>query len=180
MGHRVITSAVTMFALIGLLVLGAVWGWNSLFAPLPEDVTAPEEPGPTCDTQSVKAGQRLRAGQVLVSVFNAGSRSGLAGQTVDALVERGFLPGDVGNAPSDLEVKKVQIWSTVKGDPQARLVARQFGKTVKVRFSDEDLGPGVDVVVGDGYRNLVAAPKTLRVREPIEFCVPVEPTDVAG
>ncbi|HEU4515430.1 MAG TPA: LytR C-terminal domain-containing protein [Nocardioidaceae bacterium] len=180
MARRAITSALTMLALIGLLVLGAVWGWNSLFAPLPEDVVGAEEPAPTCDTQRVAAGERLRTDQVQVSVFNGGSRSGLAGQTLDALVERGFLPGDIGNAPSDLEVRKVQVWSTVKDDPMARLVARQFGRSVKVRFSDEDLGPGVDVVVGDRYRNLSRAPRTIRVEEPLEFCVSMLPSDVAG
>jgi hypothetical protein len=169
-----------MFALIGLLVLGTVWGWNSLFAPLPEDALSGEEPAPTCSTQRVDAGGKLRSDQVQVSVFNAGGRSGLAGQTLDALLERGFLPGDIGNAPSDLEVPKVQVWSTVKGDPQARLVARQFGKNVKVRFSDEDLGPGVDVIVGDGYRTLAPAPKTLRVQEPLDFCLPTEPSELAG
>lgn len=180
MGRRALTSAVTMLALIGLLVLGTVWGWNSLFAPLPEDALSGEEPAPTCDTQRVEAGGKLRSDQVRVSVFNAGGRSGLAGETIDALVERGFLPGDVGNAPSNLEVPKVQVWSTVKGDPQARLVARQFGRSVKVRFSDEDLGPGVDVIVGDRYRSLAPAPTSLRVQEPLEFCVSMLPTDVAG
>lgn len=180
MGRRAITSALTMLALIGLLVLGAVWGWSSLFAPLPEDATGVEEPAPTCDTQRVRAGEKIRSDQVRVSVFNAGGRSGLAGQTIDALVERGFLPGDVGNAPADLQVRKVQVWSTVKGDPQARLVARQFGRSVKVRFSDEDLGPGVDVVVGDRFRSLARAPRAMRVEEPLEFCVPIEPTDLAG
>ena len=32
----------------------------------------------------------------------------------------------------------MQVWSTVEGDPRARLVARQFGTSVKVRFSDEE------------------------------------------
>lgn len=180
MEPRAITSAVTLLALIGLLLLGAVWGWRSLFAPLPEAPRGVAEPGPTCTTELVEVGERLRAGQVRVSVFNAGTRSGLAGQTLDALVERGFLPGDVGNAPEDVRVRKVQVWSTVEDDPEARLVARQFGKNVKVRFSDEDLGPGVDVVVGDRFRRLVRAPRALRVHEPQEVCVPVETTEPLG
>ncbi len=180
MARRAITSTLTMLALIGLLVLGAVWGWSSLFAPLPEDAGGVQEPTPTCDTQNVAAGDRLRSKQVQVSVFNGGSRSGLAGQTLDALLERRFLPGDVGNAPSDLDVRRVQVWSTVKKDPMARLVALQFGPKTKVRFSDEDLGPGVDVVVGDRFRSLSRAPRTIRVREPLDFCIPIEPTDGAG
>jgi hypothetical protein len=178
MARRAITSAVTMIVLIGMLVAGAVWGWNSLFAPLPEEVTTAVEPEQTCDTQVVRAGKRVRADQIRVSVFNAGSRSGLAGQTLDALVDRGFLPGDVGNAPDDRTVRKVQVWSTVENDPRARLVARQFGKKVKVRLWDEDLGAGVNVIVGDRHRNLVKAPRHMRVEKKQEFCVPVEPADV--
>lgn len=177
MGRREITSAVTMLVLIGLLVVAAVWGWRSLFAALPDDGLAAEEPAPTCTTELVDAGERIRSDQVRVSVFNAGSRSGLAGQTLDALVERGFLPGDIGNAPDDLEVRRVQVWSTVEGDPRARLVARQFGTSVKVRFSDEDLGPGVDVVVGDRFRTLAKAPRGLKVRSAQEICVPVESSE---
>lgn len=178
MSRRVITSAVTMIVLIGLLVGGAVWGWRSLFAPLPEDVTTTVEPQPTCATETVGPNEKLRSNQVRVSVFNAGSRSGLAGQTLDALVKRGFRPGDIGNAPDDLKVRKVQVWSSVKGDPRARLVARQFGKKVKVRFSDEDLGAGVDVIVGDRFRKLVKAPRAMAVKQKQEFCLPVEPADL--
>jgi hypothetical protein len=177
MARRAITSAVTMMVLIGMLVAGAVWGWSSLFAPLPEDATSAVQPTPTCATQIVRPGKKVRSGQVRVSVFNAGSRSGLAGQTLDALVDRGFLPGDVGNAPEDRKVRKVQVWSTVENDPRARLVARQFGKKVKVRFSDEDLGAGVDVIVGDRHRNLVKAPRRMNVDKLHEFCVPVDPAE---
>jgi hypothetical protein len=177
MTRRVITSTVTMLALIGLVVTGAVWGWNALFAPLPEGATAVVEPRPTCATETVGPGKKVRARQVRVSVFNAGSRSGLAGQTLDALAKRGFLPGEVGNAPNDVKVRKVQVWSSTKGDPRARLVARQFGKKVKVRFSEEDLGAGVDVVVGDRFRNLVKAPRAVAVEERQEFCLPTEPAE---
>lgn len=180
MTTRVITSAVTMLVLIGLLVVGAVWGWNSLFAPLPDDVTAAVEPEPSCAVQTVGPGNKVRADQVQVSVFNAGSRSGQAGQTLDKLVERGFLPGDIGNAPSDVTVRRVQVWSDVENDARARLVARQFGPKVKVRFSDEDLGPGVDVVVGNNLNELAKAPRRLKVKQEQEFCLPVddvEPVD---
>jgi len=176
MGRRAITTAVTMLALIGILVLGAVWGWRSLFAELPESPTA-AEPAPTCATETLAAGQRVRARQVRVSVFNAGTRSGLAGDTLDRLRRRGFTAGDTGNAPSDLDVRRVQVWSTVEDDPRAQLVARQFGKKTRVRFSDEDLGPGVDVIVGDRFDRLSKAPRSLRVREAREICVPLASND---
>lgn len=180
MTRRHITTTITMLALIGLLVLGAAWGWKALFAELPDTFTATEEPAPTCTTQAVKAGEQIRSKQVRVSVFNGGTRSGLAGQTLDALMKRGFLPGDTDNAPSDIEVRIVQVWSTEEDDPRARLVARQFGKDVKVRFADEDLGPGVDVIVGDKFNRLVKAPRTLTVKQSQEFCAPLPSTEPAG
>ncbi len=180
MTTRVITSAVTMLVLIGLLAVGAVWGWSSLFAPLPEDVTTAAEPEPSCAVQTVGPDNKVRADQVQVSVYNAGTRSGLAGQTLDKLVNRGFLPGDIGNAPSDVKVRRVQVWSGVENDARARLVARQFGKKVKVRFSDEDLGPGIDVVVGDRFGKLTKAPRQLKVSQEQEFCLPVDDVEPAA
>jgi hypothetical protein len=177
--NRHVTATVTMLVLIGLLVLGAVLGWRTLFAELPGgDVTA-EEPSPTCTMEQVEAGGKVRAGQVQVSVFNGGTRSGLAGDTLDALTKRGFVSGDLGNAPSDIDVRRVQVWSMEEDDPRARLVARQFGPKVKVQFADEDLGTGVDVIVGDRFRALAKAPRALTVDEDVEFCAPepVEPTE---
>lgn len=179
MGRREIVSAVTLMALIGILVLGAVLGWRSLFAPLPDSDGA-AEPAPSCTTRLLEAGQRLRSRQVQVSVFNASNRSGLAGETLDKLLNRGFVAGEAGNAPSDLDVRRVEVWSTVEDDPHARLVARQFGRGVRIRFSDEDLGPGVDVIVGDRFGGLAKAPRAIRVEQEREVCVaesPVAPED---
>lgn len=172
MTGRHITTAVTMLVLVGLLVLGATWGWRSLFAEVPGQSAA--EPTPSCDALVIEAGGKVRAKQIVVSVYNGGTRSGLANQTMDALMARGFRTGDVGNAPSDIEVRKVQVRSTIENDPRARLVARQFGKGVKVRFVEEDLGPGVDVVVGNRFKKLVKAPRTLTVKQDQEFCLPAD------
>lgn len=176
---RHITTAVTLLVLTGILVLGAVWGWKALFAEIPDREPVRAEPSPSCSVQRLEPGQKVAARQIRVSVFNAGTRSGLAGDTLRALVGRGFLAGDAGNAPSDADVRTVEVWSTTENDPRARLVALQFGKKVQVRFSDEDLGPGIDVVVGDRFRALVRAPRSLVVRKPQEVCVSteVQPTD---
>lgn len=172
MARRAITSAVTLLVLLGLLVVAAVWGWNALFSAVPGEDTTPADG--TCTTEQLRAGDRIRSKQVRVSVFNAGTRSGLAGQTLEALTRRGFLEGETDNAPADVDVVRVQVWSTVENDPRARLVARQFGKKVPVRFADEDLGPGIDVIVGDKYRRLVKAPKALEISTAQEVCVPDE------
>jgi hypothetical protein len=175
--RRQIVSAVTMLVLVGILVLGAVWGWRSLFAELPGTEATAEEPTEECTIEEVDAGEKLRSKQVRVSVFNAGTRAGLAGQTLDALLNRGFLPGDIGNAPPDLNVRRAQVWSSVEGDPAARLVARQFGKNVKVRYVEDPPGTGVNVVVGDGFDGLRKAPRAMAVKTSREVCVPVDPLD---
>lgn len=174
MGRR-LTTGITLLVLIGLLFLGAAWGWKALFAEVPGGSLLGGEPVPTCSPERVKAGQKIRARDVRVSVFNAGSQSGLASETLDVLRKRGFRPGDAGNAPSDIKVRRVQVWSTIEDDPAARLVARQFGKKVKVRYADEDLGLGVDVVVGNKFKGrLVKAPRKLEVKKTREYCSPVE------
>ena len=177
MGRRHITTAVTMAVLCGLLVMGVVLGWKALFADIPGDATPDTQATPPCTTEKVKAGQRIRSSQVRVSVFNGGSQSGLADDTMAALRKRGFRAGDIGNAPSDVNVRTVQVWSTEEDDAEARLVARQFGKKVSVTFSDVDLGPGVDVVVGDRFRALVKAERWIKVRNPQEVCIPNESAD---
>lgn len=163
-----------MLGLTGILVLGATWGWKALFAEVPGIGLTVEEPGPTCTPEQVEAGSKLRARQVQVSVYNGGSRSGLAGETMDALARRGFAEGEVGNGPSKPHVRRVQVWSTTKDDPAARLVALQFGRDVKVRVTEEDLGTGVDVIVGNEFERLSRAPRAIRVAEAQELCVPVE------
>lgn len=177
MRRQQIITALTMVVLIGFLVFAATWGWRALFAEIPSDETVAEEPTATCTPQEIKAGQKIRARQVRVSVFNGGTRSGLAGDTLDALTNRGFKAGDVGNAPSDLNVGKVKVLAATKDDIEARLVARQFGKKTKVTVSERDLGPGVDVLVGDKFKRLAKAQRSLTVKSAQEVCVPVAAED---
>ena len=162
-----------MFVLVGILVVGAILGWRSLFADA-GDRHGRGETSASCTTEPIRAGQRVRAAQVQVSVFNAGTTSGLADETL-GLPARGFQPGEASNAPSTADVRRVQVWSTIEDDAEARLVALQFGKTVKVTYSDVDLGPGVDVLVGDDFTGLSKAKTTLRVKATQQRCVSPAP-----
>ncbi len=153
MRDRRLLSAVTLAVLSAILVLGAVVGFRSLFAPLPgaadESEEAPVAAGECKD--ELRAGKPVRAEQVTVSVYNAGDQAGLAGTTRDQLVARGFLPGEVGNAPEDYPVQFVRVLAPRKKDPAALLVALQFGPETFVQVTDDDLGPGVDVIVGSDF-----------------------------
>jgi hypothetical protein len=173
MARRHLMTAITMLVLVGILVLGVILGVNTLLAPLPGDSTPAASPSPTCTTHTVKKGQRIKSTQVQVSVFNAGTRAGLADETMGLLNARGFKRGTVGNASSAKKVKKVQIWTTDKNDPAALLVARQFGRHTVVHYTKTDLGPGVDVIVANGFRKLAKPKKVLVVRKSSSVCVPV-------
>lgn len=175
MRGRHVTTGVTLVVLLGILALGAAYGAQALFAPIPDKEPAADAAG--CVTQRIEKGQRISAGQVEVSVFNAGTRSGLADQTLLALTQRGFTEGDAGNAPDGTRVRRAQVWTTERNDVAARLVARQFGRGTPVRTVRTDLGPGVDVVVGDRLRRLPRARSSLVVTRASSACLP---GDAAG
>ena len=159
MTRRHVTTAVTLVVLLVILVIAGVVGFNALFAPLPsaQEQTPAATPSPSCTEQSTKG--RLRTKDVTVNVFNAGTRAGLAGSTYDALRNRGFKGGQIGNAPS-AKVRRAQVWIVEGEEDAGRLVARQLGKKAKPHLvsADEDPGDGVDLVVGNGFRKLVRAP----------------------
>jgi hypothetical protein len=175
MGRREVTTAETMLVLCGILVLGAVWGWKSLFAEVPKASFTPVQPSPSCTPEHVQKGQRVRSTQVRVSVYNSGNRSGLADRTLAKLANRGFKIGEVGNAPDRVEVRRVEVWAPDKKNVQARLVAIQFGRHTKIRVTEKNLGPGVDVIVGNDLEHLSKkAPESVRVHNPERICVPVD------
>ena len=156
-------SAVTLLTLCGVLVVFGLLGWRQMTAPGPWSGDA----GPTAAdcVEGLQEGELVRTTDVTISVYNAGSRSGLAGRTQEELLARGFLPGDIGNAPEGLgNVRRVAVLAPSKDDPAATLVARHFGKQMDVRVHDEDLGTGVAVVVGDRFQGLVPAPRRMRAQ----------------
>ena len=158
--RRHLLTAVTLLVLVGLVGLGGYYGYRALFTPVEDDaVTA--TPG-RCEDGLAK-GETVRTRDVTVTVLNAGSRSGLAGQVQEKLVRRGFLAGTTDNAPDGTAVRFVRVLAPSRKDPAARLVAVQFGERTYVQRSREDFGPGVDVIVGERFSGLEPdAPRRLR------------------
>ena len=173
MTHRHLTTAVTLLVLVSILVLGVVLGVKTLFAPLPGSDKATATPSASCSPKTVRKGQRIRSTQVQVSVFNGGTRSGLADETMRLLARRGFTQGDIGNAPTDAKVSRVRVLTTEKNDMAAALVARQFGRTTRVIVTDTDLGPGIDVIVGNKFGKLAKAKRVLVAQSSSSVCVPL-------
>lgn len=164
MTNRRVLSAVTLVVLLGILVVGAYMGWQRLTAPVDESPEPTTAAGPTCDP-GVRKGEVVRTRDITVSVYNAGDRTGLAGQTMSELEARGFIAGEVGNAPDDLaSVDWVRVLARSKTDPAARLVALQFGKQTLIQAVKQDLGPGVEVIVGDKFLGLVKAPAQIKAQ----------------
>ena len=161
---RHLTTGITLAVLCVIVALGAIVGSNALFAPLPG---AEDEPtstaSPTCEATAKKR-ERLSSDEVTVNLFNAGTRAGLAGATVDAFRLRGFRGGLIGNAPDGTKVRRAQVWITEGEEDAGRLVARQIGPRTPVVTPEADLGDGIDVVVGNGFRALVRAPRSIVVK----------------
>jgi hypothetical protein len=171
------TTGVTLLVLLVILVAGGLYGLNSLFKPLPGDKPTASS---GCDRTNVKKGQRIRARQVQVSVFNAGTRSGLADETLSAFLARGFRKGEAGNAPTGSKVKRAQVWTTQRNDAAARLVAKQLGPTTKVHVVGTALGPGVDVLVGNRFGHLAKVTRVLVVKKPSAACLPTPSASSSG
>lgn len=174
MTDRRVLSAVTLTVLVALLVVGGFLGWRSLSAPLPDPTadaagSGSDKKSPSCG--GFERGDMVQSKDVTVSVFNAGTRSGLAGQTQQQLAARGFIPGDTGNAPDNLsKVRVVRVLAPSKKNPAAKLVARQFGKNTLIQASDRELGPGVEVVVGNDFKGLKKAPRQIKAAAPGASC----------
>ena len=156
-----------------LLVLGgmAVYGFRSALAPLPDR----SSPDPTCSETETEVQRFLRRGEVQVSVFNAGDKEGFAGKTLEKVEAAGFKAGNSGNAPGSAGVRRAVVWTTEPGDTSARLVALAFGKRTRVQVTETDLGPGIDVIIGNRFKGLdKKAPNRIRLPRPVTTCVEVD------
>ncbi|HEY0951619.1 LytR C-terminal domain-containing protein [Nocardioides sp.] len=157
-------SAITLAALAVLLVLGAVWGWSALTDPLPAKVDRP-----LCVDTTVEAGTKVYAQDVTVSVYNAGTREGLAGRTMQLLSDDGFAEGSMGNVRA--RVARVAIWTLEPENPAVRLVASRLGPDVDIERR-EGPGVGVAVVVGDGFDKLAKGRRSIVAAEDATICSP--------
>jgi hypothetical protein len=171
MTGRSITTAVTLLVLVLVLVGMAIVGFRQLTAPLPSIRTEAE----ACTGAEKEVRGFLRRSEVQVSVFNAGSIGGFAGATLERVERAGFRAGNAGNAPTSAEVRRAVVWTTEPDDPAAALVAQALGRRTKVEVTETDLGPGVDVIVGNRFKGLdPQAPRRIKLDAPVETCVPID------
>lgn len=146
-----VLAVVLVLAGVGAVAVGAWWWFTQR-----DDTTAQPSPSPsrTCRTPTPDAPKKLPdASAVSVSVANGTERTGLALDTADALVARGFVVVDVGN--TDKPVKRgVALVRYRKPDlaSAVRVASYLPGATLKPVKVVEDgavavwLGPDFDTV----------------------------------
>lgn len=164
-------TAVTLGVLALLLLLGVSWAWGALTDPFPREAKPP-----ICVDEKVAAGDTVRPGGVTISVLNAGTREGLAGRTLDALVDGGFARGRLSNAPDDVKVGGAQIWAPDDRDPAVLLLKSYLGgKGVKVleRKAPE---PGINVLVGDKFPGVTKGRQKIVAKHDATICAPPDLT----
>lgn len=161
-----VRTAITVSVLGLILVIGAAWGYSAMTRPFPGKVDAP-----LCTNVDVAKGDKVFTDQVVVSVYNAGTREGLAGRTMQLFKDRGFTGGDDGNAPRGTKVSAAQIWTDDPKSPAVRLVAKSLGDQVQVKRRTAE-GTGVIVVVGDDFTKLSKARKFVKAKKDATICSP--------
>jgi hypothetical protein len=136
-------TPITLVGLLGILLGGAWWGWNSL-----TEVTAE----PVCVDQALP-NKKLLPKQVVVNVYNGGAKGGTARAIGEELTRRGFNVGKVANEPNGDKVNVGAVRGSSKNAPEVRLVYLQLNQRVPI-VEDKRTDHTVDLVLGAGFTKL--------------------------
>lgn len=150
--RRSLLSTTTLAAAFVVLIVMLVWGIRAATAPIGTTQPTPtptlsNAPSPSCGSATW-----LTRKQVIVSVYNAGARSGLAGLLSSRLEQMGFRRGAVGNTGT--RVATAEVLTTAGHTTEARLVSMALGHHTRVVVVGSTPGPGVNVYVGPGLADL--------------------------
>lgn len=137
---RLVRTPLTLLVLLAVLCYGAWWGYSNVLK------AAPAAPPPACVNQKVPKGQ-LRSDKVVVSVYNGGSKRGLAGDVGRLLRDRKFNVQRTGN--TNEKIQRTVIVGAGTKNPEVLLV-KAFFKDSQVR-ADKRPDATVDVLVGNKY-----------------------------
>jgi len=159
-------SAITLLVLLVLLVAGAAWGFSAAFAPFPGKVDSP-----LCVARTVAKGTRVFPADVTVSVYNAGTREGLAGRVMQELTDAGFRQGVDANARPGTAVAWAEVWASDRTNPAVTLVASRLGPHTRI-VRRSAVGPGVNVVVGDRFKKVVRGHRAVLAAKNATICSP--------
>ena len=170
-------AAVSLAATAVIVVVMAIWGVNAFTAPIEDDdggtTSATDDGTVVCGAgQEATIVEYLKRSEVVVSVYNAGKKAGRARTTLDLLESSGFRAGEIGNAPEGSEVPRAEVHAKSSDALAAGLVAQALGKNAQVVVTEaSDLGPGVNVLIGDKFKKLdPAVPKRVKLPEARQVC----------
>ncbi len=161
-----IRSVVTLTVLAVVFVIGVAWAWSTVTDPFPEKVEQP-----ACTDSPFAAGDRITPGNVLVNVFNAGGTDGLAGETMDALVRKGFAEGTLSNTAADTGDRGAVIWTNDPDGAAARLLRTYIGKNTEI-VDQATAEPGITLVVGEGFPGIKDGRIGVKTDEDTTVCSP--------
>lgn len=162
-----VRSAATLGVLAVLLVIGVAWAWSAVTEPFPE-----KEKQPACTVSPVAEGDRLTPGDVLVNVLNGSTTEGLAGETMDALVRKGFAEGAKGNTTSAAaSTSGALIWADDPDSTAAKLLKSYFGKGTQI-VQQSTAESGITVVVGEGFPGIREGRKSIKATSDGYVCSP--------
>ena len=99
-------TPITLAVLLAVVVGAGWYGWSQFEQPFDNPFADSSD---ACVDKTLEAGQGLHRNQVLVNVYNAGTRNDLASSTLEDLAEIGFLRGVSENAPRRVRVSAVTV-----------------------------------------------------------------------
>jgi hypothetical protein len=147
---------IAALALLGVGALGVFTG--AIKSPIDRAIAspAPTDSALTTDVACLPKGTKpVPYKDITVNVYNASRQSGIARATADALAQRGFAVGKVGN--STVAIAAPRIVYGPKGLARAYTVAAEVPDA---RLTlDARKNATVDVVLGTGYTKLTAENK---------------------
>jgi hypothetical protein len=156
-------TPVTMVVLVGILVGGGWWGWQSLINSSAE---------PTCVDQKLP-NNRMVPKHVVLNVYNGGARAGSAQRVADALRKRGFNIGKVANEPKGDKVDVAELRGAAGNAPEIALVAGQLNQKA-VPVGDGRTDHTVDLVIGAGFGSVkLKGMPSVAVPPDSTVCLPV-------
>ncbi len=143
--------ALITLGIVALTLFFAFWYAYSYYRTSDEETATPRTPSCAPTTPLVPA-------QVKVNVYNATSRSGLAAKTATEVRKRGFRVATVANDPLDKTVTATAEVRYGRSGTASSVLVIQLVKGAKA-VPDQRTDASVDLVLGDQFKALVAAPK---------------------
>ena len=157
---RIVRTPITLLVLLGVLCYGAWWGYKNVIQKIPP-------PKPVACVQTTVKGQ-VKSSQVVVNIYNGGSKRGLAGDLGRSMRDRGFRVQTVDNTLQ--KIQKTTIIGAGATNPEVLLV-KSFYKEAVVK-ADKRADHSVDIFVGNQYAGFNKSAKTTLSVKAKTVCLP--------